>query len=193
MPDLLEFLDAAIQERVVKRNALDREIDILRQGYATLADIKKPEIPALPPEGNLSSTKPLEKIIEKKLEVQEKQQRRAWGTGHIKRKPNSRFWWIGYRKDGKSFEESSKSEDYGEAEKILNARLGIKQPSLLSPASNTTFDKKNGKDDVPVAHDPKCRRCPALHTKSQHVGPSGKCIACWCGGFVGLEEFATAR
>lgn len=40
--------------------------------------------------------------------------------------------------------------------------------------------------------DPKCSRSSCVHTKSQHVGPNGKCVGCWCYGFVEREQFARA-
>jgi integrase len=46
------------------------------------------------------------------------------GQGTIYKRPNSRFWWIAYCRNGRQYQESSKSEKRADAQKLLNARLG---------------------------------------------------------------------
>jgi len=44
--------------------------------------------------------------------------------GHLYQRDNSRCWWISYYRNGKQFQESSKSEKRSDAQKLLNKRLG---------------------------------------------------------------------
>jgi hypothetical protein len=52
-----------------------------------------------------------------------KKAKRKYGTGSIRRQKGYRFWMLSYKVDGKRVNESSRTEDYEEAEAILVARL----------------------------------------------------------------------
>lgn len=56
--------------------------------------------------------------------------KRKYGTGSIKRHKNYRYWMISYTVDGKRLYESSRTENYQEAEALLVARL--RQVGVLS-------------------------------------------------------------
>jgi integrase len=81
-------------------------------------------------------------------------ERRDFGT--IRRQKASRFWWIRYRVGGKTYEESSGSENYKAAEKLLarrQAELGLGQ--FTAPdVKRTTFEDLAQliRDDYVVNH-----------------------------------------
>lgn len=59
-------------------------------------------------------------------------------------------------------------------------REAVDQALGITPRRETTSN---------ALPDPKCSRASCVHTKSQHTGSNGKCVGCWCFGFVARDQF----
>lgn len=105
--------------------------------------------------------------------------------------------------NGKRYTFPLKTADRELAEKYLDEKVAELRAAALNPVppvvpqSSRPLSKEPGspsnvilskQDTTPV--DRRCQRCPKKCYESQHL-PDGKCLVqgCWCGGFVGLEQF----
>lgn len=147
------------------------------------------------------------------VELPRKKRGRPRGAGAVYQKVPGGVFYIRFSLDGVRYAESTGTRSRFEAEKILAERMLTAREERLSGMKKNLeeYKQKNGHADNTLqpenlaalrkhtpaepeperASDEKCWRCPSHHTYSQHDG--GKCLLCWCPGFVGGEQFRASK
>lgn len=193
--------------------ALDQKKTAVEKALAALRALDKPAEEAYLDGVDEEDLRELREAgpAETPVELPRKKRGRPRGAGAVYQKVPGGVFYIRFSLDGVRYAESTGTHSREEAEKFLAERMLTAREERLSGMKKNLeeFKKKNGHADntlqpenlaalrkhTPVEPerpaDEKCWRCPSHHTYSQHDG--GKCLLCWCPGFVGGEQFRASK